>query len=1127
MASTKNFAKILLFVVLASSAYAITDCTDINVSGAYVLENSITNTAVAQCINISVSDVSINGQGFTIDGVDTLTLAYGIQIYNASATLNNITIGNITVSDFSNGIYMKNMANVSMENSTIVSNKREGLYAINSVDVLVSGSTIDNNTREGASFSTATRATIINSRFIGNTRYAILFYPASGVNITNNTIMNTNRPGISTWYISDGYIIGNVMVNNTWQGIDHSGSNNTLIENNSITGSATGGIVVSFGSYNNVVRGNIVNGSGVRGIADLQGVNNTYEDNEVYGTSAPGFIVQGSSNDTFDGNTVYNNSFNGFVLNLSTNTVLTGNIIFNNSPYGIYILNSSETSIEDSEIYLHNETSGAGVYGFNASSTTIRDSIFHDNYEGIFIKFSSEINLTNNTFNRHGKEAMRLIAVNGSVISDNFDNNSVEQSIQISEIPTTYNPAVRNILISGNRFYGNVDDGGIGVYPGCENGTIINNEVTGSSYGIKIMDGMGFVVANNTLVGTNYDFAILDYNVSKNNRSYCNHFVENNTGTGGKPIFYTNESANVTGDYSAILLCGADNSIMDGVSVNGDATYRSNFIWILKSENVTVRNAVLNNTYYGLVIYEWSHNFRGNNITSENGRDEGVFIGISNNSLLSNSTIIGAQTVGLWLSSVMNTTVENVLISNNSRNGGRYSEITFDKLMLYGDTTDYGNPTNNTLRNVTIYGSSNYVYHNSTGDNTMENFSICADSQLPGCVKWDSLVLDSKQQLNSSNFIVDNYFASLNSSYSNASLFNSSANITLAADCSAGILHSIYRMENFSSSAADIVANGTLYAPNYMECSNDYLTFSVASFSGYALEDGTLNLTLHPFATVMPHTETNASCDSSDASVVLELYRDGALVANGTSHVEDLQNLSSGAYVYVCNSTNSSASYATDTLTVKAQGIGGSTGPLSVGVSGERVVGSTLTITVRDGATLVSGAEVRVLYWTNGILNAMELGETDSGGQVEFVPTVAGAYAVEAAASGYSGGELEFIVEAAQEETVGESETGNGVPETGCAGGCSAGYGCINVQCVMIGGQPPTNGSAESSPILPVVASPAWEGDEGPAEREVVSSGQAQGANPSDGKGEPINPLVIIVPLVVAAALLMWRRKNH
>jgi hypothetical protein len=206
---------------------------------------------------------------------------------------------------------------------------------------------------------------------------------------------------------------------------------------------------------------------------------------------------------------------------------------------------------------------------------------------------------------------------------------------------------------------------------------------------------------------------------------------------------------------------------------------------------------------------------------------------------------------------------------------------------------------------------------------------------------------------------------------------------------------------------------------------------------------------------------------------------------------------------------------------------------MGISISGDEVVGGTLTITVRDGSTAVSGAEVRVLYWSNGILNAINLGNTNSDGEVKFTPALAGGYTVEATTAGYGAVEFAFSVEAAeapQGDGNAEQETGNGLPGTGCGNGCPAGYGCINVQCVRIGGQQGTPSDEEvgTGGILPVVASPAWENGEHSAEREVSSTPAQQGAAQDDGSGEPASPLVLLVPLALAAALvfLMLRRKR-
>jgi LPXTG-motif cell wall-anchored protein len=172
---------------------------------------------------------------------------------------------------------------------------------------------------------------------------------------------------------------------------------------------------------------------------------------------------------------------------------------------------------------------------------------------------------------------------------------------------------------------------------------------------------------------------------------------------------------------------------------------------------------------------------------------------------------------------------------------------------------------------------------------------------------------------------------------------------------------------------------------------------------------------------------------------------------------------------------------------------------MGISISGDEVVGGTLTITVRDGSTAVSGAEVRILYWSNGMLNAINLGNTNSDGEVEFTPTFAGEYRVEATESGYGSVELGFTVEEAEEApVVGEEEAAAGTEPageqtgTGTSGGetsgstggqpvgtetpvettpecivdtdCGAGFGCEGGACVETAGQPAAEGEESPAP---------------------------------------------------------------
>jgi parallel beta-helix repeat protein len=146
---TGEIAAMLVLAALVQPAYAITDCASIDAPGAYALENDITDTAALKCINITVSNVSLDGAGFTIDGVGTASGAYGIYVYNGSATLDNVTIGNVTVTDFSEGLFFNSVENGSILNCTLALNVRDGAWLNSSGYNSLSNNTLYNNSIYG------------------------------------------------------------------------------------------------------------------------------------------------------------------------------------------------------------------------------------------------------------------------------------------------------------------------------------------------------------------------------------------------------------------------------------------------------------------------------------------------------------------------------------------------------------------------------------------------------------------------------------------------------------------------------------------------------------------------------------------------------------------------------------------------------------------------------------------------------------------------------------------------------------------------------------------------------------------------------------------------------------------
>ncbi|WP_456474655.1 NosD domain-containing protein, partial [Candidatus Pyrohabitans sp.] len=169
----------LLLVAVVGGATNVSSCQVINQSGTYVLNTNITNGTVASCINITASDVILDGAGFRINGSGTGT--YGVYVFSPTTTLTNVTVKNLNVTNWNNGIYYLNVQNGIIVNNTI-ENNYYGVYLSSST-----GNTIYNNY-----FNNTNNAQDTGTNFWNATR-------TSGTNIVGGPYLGGNL-----WALPDG-----------------------------------------------------------------------------------------------------------------------------------------------------------------------------------------------------------------------------------------------------------------------------------------------------------------------------------------------------------------------------------------------------------------------------------------------------------------------------------------------------------------------------------------------------------------------------------------------------------------------------------------------------------------------------------------------------------------------------------------------------------------------------------------------------------------------------------------------------------------------------------------------------------------------------------------------------------
>ena len=248
-----------LFFICALSVQAqtlINNCTgsyNINAGGHYVLNNSIANNGT--CINILVNDVLLDCQGFNMTGNGTL---FGV---NAGVGLNNVTVQNCEIYNFSSGISFTIVTGSTIFNNTIMrnmqaiwfqwgsdnnnittnilnNNSRYGFLVASvaqSVNNTITGNTANFNGRDGFNFNQSSNNTVINNIANYNTRFGFYIVNQSNNNTFTGNTANNNSEGFVIWSNSTGNIFNsNRAINNSVFGIDFPGLScpfNTFISN--------------------------------------------------------------------------------------------------------------------------------------------------------------------------------------------------------------------------------------------------------------------------------------------------------------------------------------------------------------------------------------------------------------------------------------------------------------------------------------------------------------------------------------------------------------------------------------------------------------------------------------------------------------------------------------------------------------------------------------------------------------------------------------------------------------------------------------------------------------------------------------------------------------------------------
>lgn len=379
-------------------------CNNINVSGVYTQTENLST-----CINITVSDVTYNGNGYWISNASLK--AAGIY----ASHVRNITILNVKVMmNYSRGygIYFYDV-NDSRISDTFVSGNNIGLRLFESNNnKLIRNIAINNSDGIVVEGLRCFYNTVTNNTANNNNNGIIFSGNCSYNNLTNNTA-NNNSNGIAFYYSCYDECSSNILsmntANNNVNGIimgsiGAKSAARMILSSNNVNSNLNVGI-----SLDSIANSSIISNKAnynYYGIVDSDSFNNTFRNNIAQNNNY-GFSLFSTRKNTLVKNTANFNKISGF-FDSGINNSLSNNIANNNAKWGFALFGSTFARIINNSISFNGDNSvhrGGIIVAGNSNNNLIESNILNNNYHGIVITAQAEgfersrnVNLFSNKF---------------------------------------------------------------------------------------------------------------------------------------------------------------------------------------------------------------------------------------------------------------------------------------------------------------------------------------------------------------------------------------------------------------------------------------------------------------------------------------------------------------------------------------------------------------------------------------------------------------------------------------------------------------------------------------------------------------------------------------------------------
>lgn len=222
------FLMLLASPMLVVADTDISSCSNLNSANeTYYLTQNITDSTSMGCMNITASNVTLDCQGYMIDGVDTPE-SYGIKIdsYNSS------TIKNCILIDWYYGAWMFKSSNNNFTNNTAYSIYGHGIWVDHySLDNIFTNNSMINNGGAGFEVSSYSDNNFFAYNIANNNYWGFYFSKVNNSIFEWNTMKNNEVGFIIDATSYNNTISSSITQNNTIGGAIYDTSNNLIYNN--------------------------------------------------------------------------------------------------------------------------------------------------------------------------------------------------------------------------------------------------------------------------------------------------------------------------------------------------------------------------------------------------------------------------------------------------------------------------------------------------------------------------------------------------------------------------------------------------------------------------------------------------------------------------------------------------------------------------------------------------------------------------------------------------------------------------------------------------------------------------------------------------------------------------------